>query len=77
MKILRKILKITNFLLFLMFKFFNKLASFKIFSSARFDALEKDFEIVQYKKILFLISTKDKLISKELFKQGYSDFEKF
>ena len=77
MKILRKILKITNFVLFLMFKFFNKLASFKIFSSARFDALEKDFEIVQYKKILFLISTKDKLISKELFKQGYSDFEKF
>lgn len=45
--------------------------------SARFDALEKDFEIIHYKDVLFLVSTKDKLISKELFIKGNSDFGKF
>lgn len=77
MRPIRKILKISNFLLSYIFKFLNRLASFKVFSSARFDALEKDFEIVQYKDILFLVSTKDKFISKELFKKGNSDFGKF
>lgn len=77
MRPIRKILKISNFLLFLIFKFLNKLLSFRVFLSARFDALEKDFEIIHYKDILFLVSTKDKLISKELFIKRNSDFGKF
>lgn len=76
MKLLSKISNIVNSLLCSIFKFFNKFANLKIFSSARFDALEKDFEIVQHKNTYFLVSTKDKLIGKEISKNGKYDFEK-